>query len=89
MFGPVPMTDILGRVIYSLRTAVDHGPVENRSIPTLYSALLPLFSFNTCTPHQLNVCFYHLCNSGIAMNQDAPVLAVELDVEEMAKNNKT
>jgi len=56
LFGPVPMTDILGRVIYSLRTAVDHGPVEN---------------------------------SGIAMNQDAPVLAVELDVEEMAKNNKT
>ncbi|CAL5018717.1 unnamed protein product [Urochloa decumbens] len=56
LFGPVPMTDILGRVIYSLRTAVDHGPVEN---------------------------------SRMAMNQDAPVLAVELDVEEMAKNNKT
>lgn len=30
MFGPVPMTDIVGRVIYSLRTAVDHGPVQNR-----------------------------------------------------------
>ncbi|KAK3144926.1 hypothetical protein QOZ80_4AG0319820 [Eleusine coracana subsp. coracana] len=55
LFGPVPMTDILGRVIYSLRTAVDHGPVEN---------------------------------SPVAMNQDAPILAVELDVEEMAKNNK-
>ncbi|KAF8394278.1 hypothetical protein HHK36_020485 [Tetracentron sinense] len=28
-FGPVPMTDIVGRVIYCLRTAVDHGPVQN------------------------------------------------------------
>uniref|UniRef100_A0AAU7LJL2 MADS70 n=1 Tax=Hippophae rhamnoides TaxID=193516 RepID=A0AAU7LJL2_9ROSA len=28
-FGPVPMTDIAGRVIYCLRTAVDHGPVQN------------------------------------------------------------
>lgn len=28
-FGPVQMTDIVGRVIYSLRTAVDHGPVQN------------------------------------------------------------
>uniref|UniRef100_A0A0D9W1Q6 Uncharacterized protein n=1 Tax=Leersia perrieri TaxID=77586 RepID=A0A0D9W1Q6_9ORYZ len=55
VFGPVPMTDILGRVVYSLRTAVDHGPVEN---------------------------------SRMAMNQDSSVLAVELDVEEMAKNNK-
>jgi hypothetical protein len=27
-------------------------------------------------------------NSGMAMKQDGPVLAVELDVEEMAKNNK-
>ncbi|KQJ81509.1 hypothetical protein BRADI_5g01186v3 [Brachypodium distachyon] len=55
LFGPVPMTDIVGRVIYSLRTAVDHGPVDN---------------------------------SHIAMSQDSPVLAVELDVEELAKNNK-
>ncbi|KQJ81701.1 uncharacterized protein LOC100823230 [Brachypodium distachyon] len=55
LFGPVPMTDIVGRVIYSLRTAVDHGPVDN---------------------------------SNIAMSQDSPVLAVELDVEELAKNNK-
>ncbi|MBA0704977.1 hypothetical protein Goshw_008560, partial [Gossypium schwendimanii] len=29
LFGPVSMTDIVGRVIYSLRTAVDHGPVLN------------------------------------------------------------
>ncbi|KAE8660418.1 SAP-like protein BP-73-like [Hibiscus syriacus] len=29
LFGPVPMTDIVGRVIYLLRTAVDHGPVQN------------------------------------------------------------
>ncbi|XP_052171287.1 uncharacterized protein LOC127787339 isoform X2 [Diospyros lotus] len=28
-FGPVLMTDIVGRVIYCLRTAVDHGPVQN------------------------------------------------------------
>ncbi|KAL6978691.1 Mitochondrial ATP-independent inner membrane protease subunit 2 [Sarracenia purpurea var. burkii] len=29
IFGPVPMTDIVGRVIYCLTTAVDHGPVQN------------------------------------------------------------
>ncbi|KAJ4825889.1 hypothetical protein Tsubulata_016107 [Turnera subulata] len=29
-FGPVPMSDIVGRVIYCLRNAVDHGPVQNR-----------------------------------------------------------
>ncbi|WOL18063.1 hypothetical protein Cni_G26856 [Canna indica] len=29
IFGPVPMTDIVGRVIYALRNAVDHGPVYN------------------------------------------------------------
>ncbi|KAE8671065.1 SAP-like protein BP-73-like [Hibiscus syriacus] len=29
VFGPVPMTDIVGRVIYCLRTAVDHGPLQN------------------------------------------------------------
>ncbi|KAJ4957259.1 hypothetical protein NE237_014042 [Protea cynaroides] len=28
-FGPVPMTDIVGRVIYEMRTAVDHSPVKN------------------------------------------------------------
>ncbi|KAJ4726891.1 Peptidase S24/S26A/S26B/S26C family protein [Melia azedarach] len=28
-FGPVPMSNIVGRVIYCLRTAVDHGPVQN------------------------------------------------------------
>ncbi|CAK9169993.1 unnamed protein product [Ilex paraguariensis] len=28
-FGPVSITDIVGRVIYCLRTAVDHGPVQN------------------------------------------------------------
>ncbi|XP_048232546.1 uncharacterized protein LOC8275979 isoform X2 [Ricinus communis] len=28
-FGPVPMSGIVGRVIYCLRTAVDHGPVQN------------------------------------------------------------
>ncbi|KAG5112792.1 hypothetical protein JHK82_036061 [Glycine max] len=29
-FGPVQMTDIVGRVIYCLRSAVDHGRVQNR-----------------------------------------------------------
>ncbi|XP_058101615.1 mitochondrial ATP-independent inner membrane protease subunit 2-like [Magnolia sinica] len=54
-FGPVPMTDIIGRVIYCLQTAVDHGPVQN---------------------------------SRSGMHQDSPVLAVELDVNEMARNHK-
>ncbi|KAG0486686.1 hypothetical protein HPP92_008781 [Vanilla planifolia] len=56
LFGPVPMSDILGRVIYAMRSAVDHGPVQN---------------------------------SYLAMNQDSSVLAVELDVDEMAKTTKT
>ncbi|KAJ7972645.1 Peptidase S24/S26A/S26B/S26C family protein [Quillaja saponaria] len=55
MFGPVHMTDIVGRVIYSLRTAVDHGPVQN---------------------------------SHFSMQKDSPVLEVELDVDEMAKQHK-
>lgn len=54
-FGPISMTDIVGRVIYSLRTAVDHGPVQN---------------------------------SHFSMRKDSPVLEVELDVDEMAKNHK-
>ncbi|KAL5561915.1 hypothetical protein UlMin_031662 [Ulmus minor] len=54
-FGPVPMTDIVGRVMYCLRTAVDHGPVQN---------------------------------SHNGMRKDSPVLEVELDVDEMAKNHK-
>lgn len=29
LFGPVPMSNILGRVIYAMRSAVDHGPVQN------------------------------------------------------------
>ncbi|XP_043725584.1 uncharacterized protein LOC122672149 [Telopea speciosissima] len=52
-FGPVPMTNIVGRVIYAMRTAVDHGPVQN---------------------------------SHFSMRKDSPVLEVELDVDEMAKN---
>ncbi|KAL1826016.1 hypothetical protein DCAR_0314220 [Daucus carota subsp. sativus] len=55
IFGPVPMTDIVGRVIYCLRTAVDHGPIQN---------------------------------SNFGMRRDSPVLEVELDVNEMAKNHK-
>uniref|UniRef100_A0A1J3GI36 Mitochondrial inner membrane protease subunit 2 n=1 Tax=Noccaea caerulescens TaxID=107243 RepID=A0A1J3GI36_NOCCA len=54
-FGPVSTADIVGRAIYCLRTAVDHGPVRN---------------------------------SHTAMGRDSPILAVELDVEEMAKNHK-
>lgn len=42
-FGPVAMTNIVGRVIYCLRNAVDHGPINNRFtflfIHSLYSAL--------------------------------------------------
>ncbi|GLT57286.1 hypothetical protein SLA2020_302690 [Shorea laevis] len=29
LFGPIPMTNIIGRAIYCLRTAVDHSPVQN------------------------------------------------------------
>ncbi|KAL6502902.1 Mitochondrial ATP-independent inner membrane protease subunit 2 [Orobanche minor] len=54
-FGPVTMTDIVGRVIYCLRNAVDHGPVNN---------------------------------SHFSAGQDSPVLAMELDVDEMMKNHK-
>ncbi|KAL6564474.1 Mitochondrial ATP-independent inner membrane protease subunit 2 [Orobanche minor] len=54
-FGPVTMTDIVGRVIYCLRNAVDHGPVNN---------------------------------SHFSKKRDSPVLEVELDVDEMAKNHK-
>ncbi|KAJ3672130.1 hypothetical protein LUZ60_006851 [Juncus effusus] len=32
VFGPLPMTDILGRVIYALRSAVDHGAVNNSEV---------------------------------------------------------
>ncbi|XP_041008526.1 uncharacterized protein LOC121252783 isoform X3 [Juglans microcarpa x Juglans regia] len=28
-FGPVPFRNIVGRVVYSMRTAADHGPVQN------------------------------------------------------------
>ncbi|CAH9073780.1 unnamed protein product [Cuscuta europaea] len=55
-FGPVCMDDIIGRVIYCIRSAVDHGPVNN---------------------------------SKLGSQKDAPVLEVELDVEEMMKNHKT
>ncbi|XP_019161434.1 PREDICTED: uncharacterized protein LOC109158067 [Ipomoea nil] len=54
-FGPVCMADIIGRVIYCLKSAVDHGPVNN---------------------------------SNFSIQKDTPVLEVELDVDEMAKNHK-
>lgn len=40
VFGPIQMTDIVGRVIYSMRTAVDHGPVVNR-----WATFLSLISY--------------------------------------------
>ncbi|KAL5711849.1 hypothetical protein ACHQM5_014081 [Ranunculus cassubicifolius] len=54
-YGPLSMSNIVGRVIYCLRTAIDHGPVQN---------------------------------SHFSMVKDSPVIAVELDVDEMAKNHK-
>lgn len=55
LFGPVSMADIVGRAIYCMRSAIDHGPVQN---------------------------------SNFGMRKDIPVLQVELDVDEMAKNQK-
>ncbi|CAN7134662.1 unnamed protein product, partial [Brassica rapa subsp. narinosa] len=54
-FGPVSLADIVGRAIYCMRTAVDHGPVSN---------------------------------SEFSMQEDSPILAVELDVDELAKDHK-
>ncbi|XP_059626025.1 mitochondrial ATP-independent inner membrane protease subunit 2-like [Cornus florida] len=54
-FGPISMKGIVGRVLYRLTTAVDHGPVKN---------------------------------SNFSVPLDSPVLEVELDVDEMAKNHK-
>ncbi|KAF2617011.1 hypothetical protein F2Q68_00038387 [Brassica cretica] len=54
-FGPVSLADIIGRAIYCMRTAVDHGPVSN---------------------------------SEFFMQEDSPILAVELDVDELAKDHK-
>ncbi|XP_024372322.1 mitochondrial ATP-independent inner membrane protease subunit 2 isoform X2 [Physcomitrium patens] len=49
-FGPLPLSNIVGRAIYGTRSPVDHGFVVN---------------------------------SDDAMHADSPVLAVELDVEEL------
>lgn len=43
-FGPVSTADIVGRAIYCLRTAVDHGPVRNRLVKKSLSLSL-LISF--------------------------------------------
>ncbi|XP_039778428.1 uncharacterized protein LOC120645741 [Panicum virgatum] len=37
VFGPVPIRSIWGRVIYSLRTSVDHGPVQNSKGNNIWS----------------------------------------------------
>ncbi|KAK3026162.1 hypothetical protein RJ639_040549 [Escallonia herrerae] len=55
ILGPVSMMNIVGRVVYCLRTAVDHGPVQN---------------------------------SHHSSRMDSPVLEVELDIDEMAKDHK-
>lgn len=55
LLGPLNLKSIVGRVLYSLRSPVDHGPVEN---------------------------------SHAGMNRDLAILAVELDVSEMMKNQK-
>ncbi|KMZ57250.1 Peptidase S24/S26A/S26B/S26C family protein [Zostera marina] len=54
-FGPLTLSNIVGRVLYSLRSPVDHGPVQN---------------------------------SDTAMQDDLPVLTVELDVSEILKSPK-
>lgn len=54
-FGPVSMSNIIGRAIYTGRSSLDHGLVAN---------------------------------SEEAMRQDSPILAVELDIEELSQNTK-
>lgn len=41
-FGPVSMTNIVGRVIYCLRNEVDHGPVANRLASLCYTSIFSL-----------------------------------------------
>ncbi|KAH9551745.1 hypothetical protein CY35_09G029000 [Sphagnum magellanicum] len=53
-FGPLPLSNIIGRAIYCSRSPVEHGFVQN---------------------------------SDEAMHVDSPVLAVELDVEEMTSQS--
>lgn len=90
-FGPVPMSDIVGRVIYCLRTAVDHGPVQNRLAPLLCrllykrSAEVFLWLNEFCYLTDWVLCWF---TSYFSMRKDSPVLEVELDVDEMAKNHK-
>lgn len=57
------MTDIVGRVMYSLRTAVDHGPVQNRW--AYFSHLLLQFCF-TCNSNCKN--FYGFVRSWIGIS---------------------
>lgn len=55
-FGPITITEIVGRVLYRMQSAHDHGPVHN---------------------------------SEENKDDDAAVLQVELDVDQMAKSSKT
>lgn len=54
-FGPLSMQNILGRVLYGVRSSSDHGQVRN---------------------------------SAMAMYADSPVLAVELDLEELSSDEQ-
>ena len=50
------MTDIVGRVIYCLRTAVDHGPVQNRWAAPQVHFTLPIFFLCIKYPGDRNLC---------------------------------
>lgn len=83
IFGPVQMTDIVGRVIYCLQSAVDHGPIKNR-----WTKFLILFILCGTRDDFLMIYTFYLFSSQFSMAIDFPVLAVELDVDEMAKSHK-
>lgn len=86
MFGPVPVMDIMGRVIYRFQSMKDHGLVENRWTLMILSLYLSRFLYNNKTKHRL---FFYLgvfssssnCNS----KEDTAVLNFELELNEMQK----
>ncbi|CAI9107627.1 OLC1v1007025C2 [Oldenlandia corymbosa var. corymbosa] len=48
-FGPVSMSNIVGRVLYCLRNAVDHGPVNNRfALDLIYGLIFQIFMIRLC-----------------------------------------
>jgi len=81
VFGPVPIRSIWGRVIYSLRTSVDHGPVQNRFVPCYVQlSLIPYCRVSAFSLSSM-LSFLVSANSRSAMEQDSPVVAVELDLQ--------